>query len=383
MMDPICELVPLPYRVVLLVNLGIFLWYINIVICKRCQIDLLLVLRLKHHDVNMSKLVLRTRSTLIKVTSANLVNYSIYLFFLKNGLVMPILNWFPLLALMFVAFMLYNPMFFSNSNQPSIEGQRLSQTLKRITRGGIDPSIRNNDIILTDTFTSYNKTIIDLLIYLSSLLLGLDVLPLDTKELSTEHIKVYNLDLLLANIPSALRFKQCLYEYKMSGYQNRIHLLNAVKYSTAFFPTICLILKRSGYIDSNGAWIFFSLINSTYSFVWDISNDWNFGFFYKYISGKRDLPMLRSHMIYDTRFYLFAIAIDFSLRFIWIFKVVFETPGLTSFGWIMFSLFNTELGGFFSQLLEICRRWVWIFVKVETEFIKMRASNDIELQSIN
>lgn len=385
-MEPITELVPLPYRVLLLVNIGILFWYVIIVTCKRFQIDLLLVLKLKHHDVNIAKMAASTRSTLVKVTLTNLCNYCVYLFFLKNSLVMPILNWFPLFGLLFIGFILYNPRFFSNSQQPSIEGQRLSQTLRRIIRGGIDPTIRNNDIILTDTLTSYNKTIIDLLIYLSSLLLGLDVLPLNSKELKTDHIQVYNLDLLLANFPSALRFNQCLYEYRMSGYKNKTHLFNSIKYSTAFFPTICLILKRTGFLHSNGFWVFFSLINSSYSFFWDISNDWNFGFFYKYITGKHELPMLRNKMIYDTKFYLIAIASDFTLRFIWIFKIIYPSSvGTTSqFGMMMYFLFNTEIGSFISQLLELFRRWVWIFVKVETEFIKMKSvdDNDVELQSI-
>lgn len=383
-MDPLAELVPLPYRVLLLVNVGVAFWYINILVCQRLHIDLLLVLRLKHPDLSMLKLARGARATLVRVSIAGLANYLVYLLFYTNSLAMPLLNWFPLMGLAFVAFTLYYPGFFANAKGPSVEAVRLAQTLRRILRGGIDPAIRNNDIILTDTLTSYNKTIVDLLVYVSSLLLGYEVLPLSSKDLSSDHLQIYNLDLVLANFPSALRLSQCLCEYCYSGFANKTHFFNAIKYSTAFFPTICLILKRTGSLSSNVPWILFSLLNSSYSFFWDVSNDWNFGFFYRYLAGHSELPLLRARLIYDVRFYLLAVAVDFSLRFLWVFKVLYPSPSDSALGMLMYTLFHTELGAFATQVLEITRRWVWIFVKVETEYIKANAlESDVELQSIN
>lgn len=376
------EILPRPYRVVALVNVAVALWYTIILTCIRCEIDLLMVVRLKHPDLTLRKLALATRSTMIKMTTFNAINYALYLIFYIQGLNMPLLNWFPLISLVYCAMILYTPEFFSNNSQPSVEGQRLSQTFRRVLKGEIDTSIRNNDIILTDTLTSYNKTIIDLLIYISGLLLGMQVLPLTPGEMAKDHLQVYNLDLMLANFPSALRLKQCLYEYKASSYANRIHLFNAIKYSTAFLPTICMILMRQSFLKSNYAWILYSLINSSYSFFWDISNDWNFGFFYRYIKGNKDLPIFRSHLIYNSKFYYLAILVDFSLRFIWVFKVLASPPIDSGFMFMMYSLFNTESGSFFLQLLEICRRWVWIFIKVETEYIKMISiEENIELDN--
>lgn len=89
-------------------------------------------------------------------------------------------------------------------NKSSFESQRLSQTIKRVIKGDIDISMRNNDILLTDTFTSYNKVLVDFLVYISALMLGMPALPSGadlTKELSKSHLQVYNIDLLLANFP--------------------------------------------------------------------------------------------------------------------------------------------------------------------------------------
>ncbi|GAV28893.1 hypothetical protein PMKS-002371 [Pichia membranifaciens] len=262
--------------------------------------------------------------------------------------------------------------------------------MKRVIKGDIDISMRNNDILLADTFTSYNKVLVDFLVYVCALVLGMSALPSGTdlsKELSKTHLQIYNIDLLLANFPSLLRFKQCLKEYNQSGRQNIRHLLNAIKYFTAFLPTISMILFKAGYLKTRGLWVLFTFINSSYSLYWDITNDWNFGFFLKFLSDKPNVKLLRNKLLYSKEAYVLAIIIDFQLRFIWVYGLIFAnptSPSPSTAAKFFTTLFTTEMGTFLLECLEIFRRWVWVFLKIETEHVMISSVSDfIELQSFD
>lgn len=374
---------PLPYRVVLLINVGIFFWHINLLICRRFKINILMVLKLQNQDISIGKLLYKSRKRLINISAITLISYSIYFFFTSNGLELTLIDWLPLLTIGLIFSILL-------STDPSSETKRLSETMRRIIRGNIDISIRNNDILLTDTFTSYNKVLVDFFIYVSALFFGMQTLPYGndlSKQLSKTHLQIYSIDLLIANFPSLLRLKQCIQEYNLSRQQNKTHLLNAIKYSTAFFPTVSIILFKTGMLKTQTLWYFSSLINSSYSFYWDITNDWNFGFFIKFLSSNSnsDVLMLRSDLLYSKSAYILAIIIDFKLRFLWIYKLMYVGTSSNSFFANFFILlFTTEVGNFILEFLEIFRRWVWVFLKIETEYVKMVSMDSmIELQNID
>lgn len=374
---------PLPYRVVILINAGLVLWHLNLITCKHFKIGLTSVLKIPPQEVTLPGMIERSRYSLVKVTILNISSYLIYYFFTSNGMDSNLLHWLPLFSILITFLVLLQ-------NKSSYESQRLGQTMKRVIKGNIDVSLRNNDILLTDTFTSYNKVLVDFLVYVSALILGLPTLPSGTglsKELSKSHLQVFNIDLLLANFPSFLRLKQCLSEYNQSGKQNTQHLLNALKYSTAFFPTFSMILYKTGIFKTLSLWYFFTFINSSYSLYWDITNDWNFEFFLKFLTDKPNMKILRNKLIYSKTAYILAIIIDTQLRFIWVYRLFFVDGGSTSSGTLTsFSimLFTTERGNFILEILEIFRRWVWVFLKIETEYVKMSSSPDfIELQTFN
>lgn len=47
-------------------------------------------------------------------------------------------------------------------------------------------------------------------------------------------------------------------------------------------------------------------------------------------------------------------------------------------------LFTTEMGNFMLEIFEIFRRWVWVFIKVETEYVKIVTSEEyIEMQNLD
>ena len=374
---------PLPYRVVLLINIGILLWHLNLVTCFHFKIDIMQVLKLAPQEITLSKMIYRSKRRLINITFANILNYSIYFFFTSNGFDLSLTDYLPLLAIITSFWILLRI-------DRSSDSQRLSQTMTRVIRGDIDINMRNNDILLTDTFTSYNKVLVDLFVYISALILGMQALPKGSDisaQLSKNHLQSYCIDLLLANFPSLLRFQQCLKEYNESNRGNIQHLLNAIKYSTAFLPTISMILFKCGVLKTQSLWYFTTFINSSYSFYWDITNDWNFGFFTKFLTSRSNIKLFRSRMVYSKTVYTIAILIDLQLRYLWLYKLFYvtsathEATAITSF-FIM--LFTTEMGNFILEILEIFRRWVWVFIKVETEYVKMASSDQaLELQTFD
>jgi EXS family len=112
---------------------------------------------------------------------------------------------------------------------------------------------------------------------------------------------------------------------------------------------ICLICIR----------LFFILINSIYSFYWDVAQDWDLSLF----SSTRDDPeypfgLRRHRFLHAKEIYYFAIALDLLLRFTWTIKLSHRLDR-----------FNDMEGGIFiMEVLEVFRRWIWIFLRVETEW---------------
>lgn len=107
--------------------------------------------------------------------------------------------------------------------------------------------------------------------------------------------------------------------------------------------------------------LFFVFLNSFYSFYWDVAKDWDLSLFSP--SHKRNNPEhpygLRRHRHFHTNtMYYAAIVVDFLLRCTWSFKL---SPHLDHFN-------DLEGGIFTMEILEVLRRWMWIFLRVETEW---------------
>jgi len=101
--------------------------------------------------------------------------------------------------------------------------------------------------------------------------------------------------------------------------------------------------------------------NSLYSFYWDVAKDWDLSLFSnsrvrndpEYPYGLRKRRFFQNHEIYYS-----VIAMDLLLRCTWSFKL---SPHLDHFN-------DLEGGIFMMELLEVFRRWVWIFLRIETEW---------------
>ena len=102
-------------------------------------------------------------------------------------------------------------------------------------------------------------------------------------------------------------------------------------------------------------------MNSFYSFYWDVAKDWDLTLFENSLT--RNNPEhawgLRRHThFYSKKIYYIAILIDFVLRCTWSLKL---SPHLDHFN-------DLEGGIFFMEFLEVFRRWIWLFFRVETEW---------------
>lgn len=252
---------------------------------------------------------------------------------------------------------------------------RFLSTLKRVSIGGIAEAQdgKFGDILLADVLTSYSKVLGDLFVsacmFLSS---GVSSTDKPDRNCGGQYLVP-----LIISIPSVIRLRQCLIEYaRVRGSPKSAnlgwggqHLANALKYSSAF-PVIILSALQRGYdptkigLSEAGLfrlWLFFVFLNSFYSFYWDVAKDWDLTLFAA--PRERNNPDhpwgLRRHTHFHTKeMYYGAIALDLMLRCTWSLKL---SPHLDHFN-------DLEGGVFVMELLEVLRRWMWIFFRVETEW---------------
>ncbi|KAI9739559.1 MAG: protein-ER retention protein [Cirrosporium novae-zelandiae] len=260
---------------------------------------------------------------------------------------------------------------------------RFLSVLKRISVGGLAEAKdgKFGDIILADTITSYSKVLGDL--FVSGCMFFNPKYESSTMKPDRKCGGNIMVPLIIA-IPSAIRLRQCLIEYirvrrmnkKMgiigsSGWGGQ-HLANACKYLSAF-PVIILSAMQRGYdptqIGMSEAglfrlWLFFVFFNSFYSFYWDVTKDWELSLLSlnPVVRNDPEYPYgLRRHRFFHTKeMYYGAIIIDFFLRCTWSFKL---SPHLDHFN-------DLEGGIFMMQILEVLRRWLWIFFRTEAEWIR-------------
>ncbi len=260
------------------------------------------------------------------------------------------------------------------------------KTLKRVSVGNIAEAKdgKFGDILLADVLTSYSKILADLFISVCMFFTS-DGSATDKPDRKCGG--KYLVPILIA-IPSAIRLRQCLIEYSRArNARSRVsvgeptgwggvHLANALKYSTAFPVIILAAMQRSPTeLAAEGEqgsgthlyrmWLLAVLVNSLYSFWWDVTKDWDLTLLTPRRSDPDHPYGLRRKMVFRTNeIYYYAIALDFGLRLTWMLKLSSSLDG-----------FHDWEGGIFTiQVLEVLRRWVWIFFRVETEWVRNTSS---------
>jgi hypothetical protein len=255
---------------------------------------------------------------------------------------------------------------------PSGGRTRFLATLRRVSIGGIAEAQdgKFGDILLADVLTSYAKVGGDLFVVLCMFFQseGSAMKRPDRNCGGTVIVP------LIMAIPSMIRLRQCLIEYfrvKNAPYKESTgwggqHLANALKYSTAFPVIITSALQRNAEAESskqaiNRAWLVAVLVNSLYSFYWDVAKDWDLTMFSKDRKSGHHPWGLRPRLIFrEANLYYAVIGLDLALRCTWAMKLSVHLDKFTDF----------EGGIFLIEFLEVFRRWVWIFFRVETEWIR-------------
>ncbi|KAG9206351.1 hypothetical protein B5807_01770 [Epicoccum nigrum] len=393
-LDGFSRVLPLPYRVALIIVLGIWAWGLNLHYLSLIRIDVPSLIRypsrssarqLPHH------LSCYRIATFLSVPLA----LSLLLFWaLTNGSPTDIAAWeiLPNLYLLVLVVGFIAPLPFVSRAGRS----RTLATLKRISIGGIAEAAdgKFGDILLADALTSYAKVLGDLFV---SLCMFFSSSHSSTGPPNRSCGGAFWVPFIIS-IPSMIRLRQCITEYyrvqranaqtgssaKATGWGG-VHLANALKYSTAFPVIILSALQRTPEPSRYGVseatlfrlWMVAVVVNSSYSFWWDVMRDWDLTLFSAKERNNPEHPFgLRRHRYFHAKeFYYAAIVMDALLRCTWSLKL---SPHLDHFN-------DLEGGIFTMEVLEVLRRWVWIFFRVETEWVRTHrgpAPDDILLGDV-
>ncbi|XP_027345571.1 SPX and EXS domain-containing protein 1-like isoform X2 [Abrus precatorius] len=169
-------------------------------------------------------------------------------------------------------------------------------------------------------------------------------------------------------LPYLFRLNQCLRQYKDTG--EKTALLNALKYSTAV-PVIFLSALKYHVSPERWTnlyrplWLMSSVVNSQYSFYWDVTRDWDLSGFTRIF--KFSKPHLLSHLLHGRRWvYFWVSGSNLVLRCTWTYKLSAH-------------LRHNHLTVFTIAALEIFRRFQWIFFRIENEWNKINSKSHIQL----
>lgn len=165
-------------------------------------------------------------------------------------------------------------------------------------------------------------------------------------------------------LPYLCRFFQCLRQY--SDTKDKTCIFNALKYATSFPVILVSALKYHVAVEMwhgvyRPLWLISGLINTCFSFYWDIRRDWDLNFFSSLFNSK--YPLLRPNLFYSHHWvYYGAIGSNLLLRWAWTYKLSAH-------------LRHNYITVFLMTALEIIRRFQWIFFRVESEWNKISRVN--------
>ncbi|KAB2043431.1 hypothetical protein ES319_D01G016800v1 [Gossypium barbadense] len=343
------------YNPLLLVTTMVWLWGINLWVFSRSNINYAKIFDLdQNHLTHREIWKCATWMTIIVPTSM-----TAYLYLYSNGEVslaasQPVLLYFAVVMLLIFPFDIF---YFSSRYYLLRALWRIVLPLQAITF---------SDFFLADILTSMAKVFSDIERSVCRMVHRqvATIAWFEADSVCGSHSVAIPLVLVL---PYLFRFFQCLRQYRDIG--ERSALLNALKYSTAV-PVIFLsalkyhVLPESWTNFYRPLWLLSSVLNSLYSFYWDVARDWDFSFARMF---KFNKSHLYSHLLHGrTWVYFWVIGSNLILRCTWTYKLSAH-------------LRNNYLTVFTIAALEIFRRFQWIFFRVENEWNKINFRPNMQL----
>lgn len=284
-------------------------------------------------------------------------------------------DWMPMTYLVILGVLFVMPL--RSLSVSHMGRKRLLWALKRVSIGGLAEAQdgKFGDILLADVLTSYAKVLADLFVCVC-MFFSRGGSATDRPDRGCGGAVVVP---LIMAAPSVIRLRQCLIEYgrvrrapfsESTGWGGQ-HLANAAKYASAFPVIILSAMQRSLSTDDQSvtstglyrAWVVALLFNSLYSFYWDVAKDWDLTLFSS--AEERNSPEhpfgLRGRLlIHQPAVYYGVIVLDLMLRCTWVLKLSSSQDHIADF----------ESSIFLTQFLEVFRRWVWVFFRVEAEWLR-------------
>ncbi|KAI9140971.1 EXS family-domain-containing protein [Paraphysoderma sedebokerense] len=431
---PFKKLFPLPFRVLVLFTVGVYCWGLNVLILQANGIPINSVMQ--QERISRAKPIIRIALILSAVIVLGLWTF----WSLQDSGNDP--SWVVTICYAVTMAVVLCPL-------PVIHKRERIEflgALRRVVYAPISAKVYFGDVIFADILTSFSKVLGDLYGTIFSIIFY----TTDTTAAAAGYRRY--IAPFIVSLPYFFRLRQCIAEYFQSlqspsfptppvqtDSSNRPiqtylptpksaktrHLLNALKYSSAFpvillsalqrteiYPTtvnqttmtlplvnspiernstiqadIIRLVARNTPADDSPAiqnhhqglftwWILFALFNTLYSFYWDIFIDWNLGYkSNRYIpltesdypirstsyntrhQSQFFFPFLRPTLKFHFAWYYLSIILDFLFRFTWSIK-------LSSHLYM-----DHEAVVFVIEILEIIRRWMWCFLRIEREWI--------------
>ncbi|KAK0212818.1 EXS-domain-containing protein [Desarmillaria ectypa] len=423
---------PLPFRVMVLVGLGILGWATNLHGLKIFGVDAVSTMELRVDpsqqpiSLRIAGIHLRTPSPIYGpvyrlalayfswcFTSWALFHYLTY----GNVVLTDVFAYIPGVSTLIILFFLVCPfnIFYKR------ERDKFLLSIRRCVSSSMDSPVYFADVVFADVFTSFAKVLGDVWLCMRMLAPGNSVLVPPKEEGCLRWVMP-----AIMSLPYLVRFRQCIIEYSSPTNNSHRPLYNAVKYATSF-PVIFLSAAQRIVVTElrqekgdevmqvawHGEhplfrlWLLFAVINSLYSFWWDITNDWGLDLLKPKAMGdahSRRCPSrrlvlpnahsgrplmapdirspaepqlqhspsqpypygLRQTILYPLPVYPLLIFLNLVLRLTWSIKLSSHLHSKSDGSITIFCL----------EIAEIIRRWMWVFVRVEWETIK-KSERDI------
>lgn len=379
---------PLPYRVAFIVIFAVWGWGANLHFLHVRHIDVPALIRYpgRSHSSQPSHHHSTYRLASFLSLSSSLSILVFWLLTRRDPRRVIDYDWLPMTNLLVLALLFAIPL--RRLSVSHTGRSRLLWTLRRVSIGGLAEAKdgKFGDILLADVLTSYAKVLADLFVCLCMFFFtrGGSATARPDRGCGGDVV----VPLIMA-LPSAVRLRQCLIEYvrvRNAPARERVgwggqHLANSAKYASAF-PVIvlgALLRNKAGEEGSASPWLFAAwvaacLLNSLYSFYWDVAKDWDLTLF----SGPRErnsheypFGLRKRLLIHKPGLYYAVIVLDLMLRCTWMIKLSSRMDRISDF----------ESSIFLIQFLEVFRRWIWVFFRVETEWIR-NASTGLDLENV-